>query len=143
MSLLKTKPLWAQNAVATKFGWQDPVTKEVYVSIRGLDERLAAEQAINVEAPVVEVKEPMNPDFVAPVEVAAEPVEVVEVVEVVEIVEKKEIVMQETAPEVEVKVPAKRGRKPKALNEVVEQPAGLQVIGEVVEQPEGVQIIGE
>jgi hypothetical protein len=137
MSLLKTKPLWAQNAVATKFGWQDPVTKEVYVSIRGLDERLAAEQAINVEAPVVEVKEPMNPDFVAPVEVAAEPVEVVE------IVEKKEIVMQETAPEVEVKVPAKRGRKPKALNEVVEQPAGLQVIGEVVEQPEGVQIIGE
>jgi hypothetical protein len=137
MSLLKTKPLWAQNAVATKFGWQDPVTKEVYVSIRGLDERLAAEQAINVEAPVVEVKKPMNPDFVAPVEVAAEPVEVVE------IVEKKEIVMQETAPEVEVKVPAKRGRKPKALNEVVEQPAGLQVIGEVVEQPEGVQIIGE
>ena len=137
MSLLKTKPLWAQNAVATKFGWQDPVTKEVYVSIRGLDERLAAEQAINVEAPVVEVKEPVNPDFVAPVEVAAEPVEVVE------IVEKKEIVMQETAPEVEVKVPAKRGRKPKALNEVVEQPAGLQVIGEVVEQPEGVQIIGE
>jgi hypothetical protein len=137
MSLLKTKPLWAQNAVATKFGWQDPVTKEVYVSIRGLDERLAAEQAINVEAPVVEVKEPMNPDFVAPVEVAAKPVEVVE------IVEKKEIVMQETAPEVEIKVPAKRGRKPKALNEVVEQPAGLQVIGEVVEQPEGVQIIGE
>lgn len=137
MSLLKTKPLWAQNAVATKFGWQDPVTKEVYVSIRGLDERLAAEQAINVEAPVVEVKEPVNPDFVAPVEVVAEPVEVVE------IVEKKEIVMQETAPEVEVKVPAKRGRKPKALNEVVEQPTGLQVIGEVVEQPEGVQIIGE
>ena len=121
MSLMKTKPLWAPSAVATSLGWQDPVTKEVFVSIRGLDVRLAAEHAKTAEAPVVEVKEPVVADYV----VVEDTVVIKEKVE--EVITEK----QEFTPAVEVKVPAKRGPKPKQkLNEVVEQPAGLQVIGE-------------
>lgn len=134
MSLMKTKPRWAPTAVATSLGWQDPVTKEVYVSIRRLDQRLAAEHAMAVDVPVVDVKEPVLADYVA----------VEDTVVIKEKVEEVITEKQEFTPAVEVKVPAKRGPKPKQkLNEVVEQPAGLQVIGEVVEQPAGLQIIGE
>jgi Ca2+-dependent lipid-binding protein len=127
MSLLKTKPLWAPTAVATNLGWQDPVTKEVYVSIRNLATRLSVEHAKNVDAPVVEVLEPKNADLV-----------------VTPIDEKEEKMIDTQKTIEEVKVPAKRGPKPKVkVNEVVEQPEGVQVIGEVVEQPEGVQVIGE
>jgi hypothetical protein len=133
MSLLKTKPLWAPTAVATSLGWQDPVTKEVYVSIRGLDARLAAEFAKEAQAPVIEIKEPVVADFVANTDVVVIKEKVEEV-----ITENQEI------KAVEIKVGAKRGPKPKQkLDEVVEQPVGLQVIGEVVEQPVGLQVIGE
>jgi hypothetical protein len=27
----QTAPFWCPNAVATKLGWQDPITNEVYV----------------------------------------------------------------------------------------------------------------
>jgi len=143
MSLLKTKPIWAPSAVATSLGWQDPVTKEVFVSIRGLDARLAAEHAKSAPAPVVEVAEPVNPDLVYPGGGYLPPV-----VSQESIVEEKvnEVIIekQETPEVVQVKVPAKRGPKPKVkVNEVVEQPAGLQVIGEVVEEQFLGQVIGE
>lgn len=59
MSLLKTKPSYAPNCVATERGWTNPVTGEVLVAIGMLKTKLEAE----------------NPTPVAPVEVVAEVVE--------------------------------------------------------------------
>lgn len=53
MSLLKTKPSYAPNCVATERGWTNPVTGEVLVAIGMLKTKLEAE----------------NPTPVAPVEV--------------------------------------------------------------------------
>lgn len=43
MSLLKTKPSWAPNAIPTNRGWTDPVTNEVYVAIGNLKQKLEEE----------------------------------------------------------------------------------------------------
>lgn len=59
MSLLKTKPSYAPNCVATERGWTNPVTGEVLVAIGMLKTKLEAE----------------NPTAAAPVEVVAEVVE--------------------------------------------------------------------
>ena len=139
MSLMNTKPRWAQNAIATASGWSDPVTGEVYIAIGNLAARLAAEHAKTVDVPVIVVQEPVNPDYVAPVEVVAQ-----DAIEDVKIEEVKEIVMQEEIKEEIVKPQAKRGRPAKVkIDEIVENPLqGKQIIGEVVEYPD-VQIIGE
>lgn len=58
MSLLKTKPSYAPNCVATERGWTNPVTGEVLVAIGMLKTKLEAENPTPVEvvAEVVERK---------------------------------------------------------------------------------------
>lgn len=55
MSLLKTKPRWAPNSVATNLGWSDPVTGEVYVAIGNLktllEKEVPSEELIPEPAP--------------------------------------------------------------------------------------------
>lgn len=53
MSLLKTKPSYAPDCVATESGWTNPVTGEVLVAIGNLKAKLKAEKAAEKKAPVV------------------------------------------------------------------------------------------
>lgn len=53
MSLLKTKPSYAPNCVATERGWTNPVTGEVLVAIGMLKTKLELENPTPVVAPVV------------------------------------------------------------------------------------------
>lgn len=52
MSLLKTKPSYAPNCVATERGWTNPVTGEVLVAIGMLKTKLELENPTPVVAPV-------------------------------------------------------------------------------------------
>ena len=128
MSLMKTFPIWAPTAIATEQGWCDPRTKEVYVSIRGLKTRLEAEGSEPVA--VAEVK------YVAPV-VETTPVVIEEVPTVIE----EEVKMEQIVEEVKVK--RTYNKKPRAVNEAVEEPSGVQIIGEVVEYKIDQPVIGE
>ena len=45
-------PFWCSNAVATKEGWKDPVTGELYVSDKSLDLSVSKKNQKKSEAPV-------------------------------------------------------------------------------------------
>ena len=57
MSLLKTKPRYCENAVATESGWINPVTKELLVSVRNLKSKLKIETRILNKAKKMENNE--------------------------------------------------------------------------------------
>jgi hypothetical protein len=129
MSLMKTFPIWAPTAIATEQGWCDPRTKEVYVSLRGLKSRLEAEGTKPVAAPVVKYEEPVVVET-APVVIEEKPTEI-----------KEEVKMEQTVEEVKVKRPY--NKKVRQVNEAVEEPTGVQIIGEVVEYKIDQPVIGE
>lgn len=60
MSLLKTKPRYAPNCVATESGWTNPLTGEVLVAIGMLKTKLALENPTVVEKIVIKEENIMN-----------------------------------------------------------------------------------
>lgn len=124
MSLLKTKPSYAPNAVATDRGWTNPVTGEVLVAIGMLKTKLKAEQAkiVGVTADVVIIDELKE-------EVVVKEVEVKKINE-----PKKEIVMEPVEKKVKPVKVRKEYTKKQIIGEVVEHvEVQKQIIGEVVE----------
>ena len=80
MSILNTKPVWAPGAIATAGGWKDPVTNELYVSVKNLVGLLEAEgidastlEPIQAAAPAVPAKAPKAPKAKKVEEVVATP----------------------------------------------------------------------
>lgn len=135
MSILKTKPRWAPTAVATKYGWQDPVTREIYVSIGGLDAMIEAENAVSVESVNV-AKEDTT--------VAIENTVSVEAVEQVQTNQNEEIMnTPENKPKVEEQRTKRTYIKKPKMYEQTQEPVGVQIIGEVVEHDLDKQVIGE
>lgn len=135
MSLLNTKPRYFPTAVATQSGWANPVTGELLVSIGNLKHKLELEDVqkliYKIPTSLVVVPESVVVEVVIPaIVVIKEP--------------KKEIVMNESVPEVKTRKPY-APRKPKVIGEVTESnvPAGQQLIGEVVEYKLDTPIIGE
>jgi hypothetical protein len=124
MSLMKTFPIWAPNAVATEFGWCDPRTKEVYVSIKKLKTRLESEKLVPTPEPALapEVK------YVEPVVIEEKP----------EI--KEEVKMEQIIEEVKTKRPY---NKKVVVGEAVEESKTVKIIGEVVEYDVDQPVIGE
>jgi hypothetical protein len=125
MSLLKTKPAYAPNAVATDRGWTNPVTGEVLIAIGMLKTKLDAEQVkiVGATADVVIV------DEVAPVVKEVKEVKVEEIIE-----PEKEIVMEPVITEVKPVKVRKEYTKKQIIGEVVEHvEVQKQIIGEVVE----------
>ena len=57
MSLLKTKPHYCKDAIATEMGWVNPVTKELLVSVRNLKSKLKIETRILNKAKKMENNE--------------------------------------------------------------------------------------
>jgi len=57
MSLLKTKPHYCKDAVATELGWINPITKELLVSVRNLKSKLKIETRILNKAKKMENNE--------------------------------------------------------------------------------------
>jgi hypothetical protein len=105
MSLLKTKPPYAPNAVATDRGWTNPVTGEVLIAIGMLKTKLETEQVkiVGATANVVIVDE------------------VATVVEVEKINEpEKEIVMEPVVKEIKPAKVRKEYTKKQIIGEVME-----------------------
>lgn len=139
MSILKTKPSWAPNAVATDRGWQDPITGEVYIAIGNLTKIIAAENQKTSEA-TNSLK--ANTEIPRSVDIA---VEVVKETPSEYTKENEEIMNSTEAPKVtEERVKRTYNKKPKVqVNEQVEQPANVQILGEVVEYSADMKVIGE
>lgn len=138
MSLLQTKPRWAPHSIATERGWTDPRSGEVYVSIKQLASRLAAEAAKT--APVQSTEETIQEGLRQEPQVEQVQEPVIETAVTIE----EEVKMEETKVE-EVKQETKRRGRPaksQVITEVVEYPADTKIIGEVVETTAG-QIIAE
>lgn len=134
MSLLNTKPRWAPQSIATERGWTDPVTGEVYVSIKQLATRLAASAVVQTAEEAIQEGLKQEPQVEIKTEETQAPSDPVEIKEEVKMEASQEEVKQE---------PKRRGRPAKVITEVVEYPADTKIIGEVVEAPEGKQIIAE
>lgn len=127
MSILKTKPRWAPTAVATKYGWQDPVTREIYVSIGGLDAMIEAENVSKEDTTV-----------------AKEDTVSTETVEQVQTNQSEEIMnTPENKPKVEEQRTKRTYIKKPKMYEQTQEPVGVQIIGEVVEHDLDKQVIGE
>jgi len=145
MSLMKTKPSWVPNVIATDRGWVDPVSGEVYVAIGNLAKLLAneadaveqAKVAKSIEDELAEALKQKPAEYTVPEHLKEQ------VRRDDEPTKEETPMIIETPQTEELKQKRAYNKKPKVIGEVVEQPKDVKIIGEVVEYNVDTKVIGE